>query len=148
MSNSAHMAARDAIIAALLVNPALAGGRVVGNRRRPMAEQHASQIYVYLENSDAEFGSDKVIGTTDWRTRIRVECLSRATSSVSADDGADALAVDVMSRIMADTSLSGKAIDTTPQAIFWAEDEADTPVAACQLLFSVWHATPDASISA
>lgn len=148
MSNSLHMAVRDTIIAALLVAPALAGGRVVGNRRRPMAAQHTSQIYVYLENSDADFGPEKTIGTTDWRTRIRVECLSRPTASVSADDGADALAVDVMTRVMADTSLSGKAIDTTPLALAWAEDEADTPLAAAQLLFSVWHSTPDHSISA
>lgn len=148
MSNSAHMAVRDAIVTALLAAPALAGGRVVGNRHRPMAAQHVNQILVYLETSEADFGPGKTIGTTDWHTRIRVECLSRATASISADDGADALAVDVLNRVMADPSLGGKAIDTTPQALGWSEDESDTPLAAAQLLFSVWHSTPDASISA
>ena len=46
------------------------------------------------------------------------------------------------------TTLGGKAIDVTPQAMAWTEDEQDTQLSACQLLFSVWHATPDASISA
>ena len=145
MAATAHMAVRDALIAALLAATALAGGRVVGNRRRPMSSEHASQIYVYLEESVA---SRDVIGTTDWRTRIRVECVARTASSVSADDAADALAQDVYARVLADTTLGGKAIDTTAQAMAWTEDEQDTQLSACQLLFSVWHAAPDTSISA
>jgi hypothetical protein len=145
MAATAHMAVRDALISALLAATALAGGRVVGNRRRPMAAEHASQIYVYLEESIA---SHEIIGTTDWRTRIRVECVARTASGVSADDAADALAQDVYARVLADTTLGGKAIDTIAQAMAWTEDEQDTQLSACQLLFSVWHATPDASISA
>lgn len=148
MAATAHMAVRDALISALLVATPLAGGRVVGNRRRPMAQEHASQIYVYLEESAA---TREVLGTTDWRTRIRVECVARSTTgvgAVSADDAADALGQDVFARVMADPTLGGKAIDTTPQALGWTEDEQDTQLGACQLLFSVWHSTPDASISA
>ena len=145
MTATAHMAVRDALIAALLAATALAGGRVVGNRRRPMSSEHASQIYVYLEESIA---SRDVIGTTDWRTRIRVECVARSAGGASADDAADALGHDVFARVMADTTLGGKAIDVTPQAMAWTEDEQDTQLSACQLLFSVWHAAPDASITA
>ncbi|MDP3651051.1 MAG: hypothetical protein Q8R67_05140 [Rhodoferax sp.] len=145
MTNSVHMTVRDALIAALQAAPALAGGRIVGNRRRPMAAEHATQIYVYLEES---LGTRETIGTTDWRTRIRVECLARASAGVSAEDAADALGVGVFARVMADTTLGGKAIDTTPQAMAWTEDEADTPLAACQQIFSVWHTTADESISA
>lgn len=145
MTATAHMAVRDALIGALLAATPLAGGRVVGNRRRPMAGEHASQIYVYLEESQA---AQDVLGTTDWRTRIRVECVARSASGTSADDAADALGHDVYARVMADRTLGGKAIDTTPQAMAWTEDEADTQLSACQLLFSVWHSTPDASITA
>lgn len=143
MTNTAHMAARDAIIAACLASPALADGRVVGNRRRPMAQESASQVFVYLEDSVA---SREVIGLVDWRTRIRIECLARATSAASADDAADALAASVYARVMADPTLGGKAIDTEAQAMAWTEDEVDPALSACQQIFSVWHRTPDTTI--
>jgi hypothetical protein len=144
VSNSAHMAVRDALIAALQAAPALAGGRIVGNRRRPMAAEHAAQIYVYLEEST---GTRDTIGTTDWHTRIRVECLARSNAGVSAEDAADALGVAAFARVMADPSLSGAAIDTTAHAIAWVEDEAETQLSACQQIFSVWHATADNTIA-
>jgi hypothetical protein len=137
------MAVRDAIIAALLASPALAGGRVVGNRRRPMAAQDPSQIYVYLEESIA---SRETIGTIDWRTRIRIECVARTVSGTSAEDASDALAVAAYARIMASPALGGAALDTEAQAIAWTEDEADTTLSACQQLFTVWHQTPDQTI--
>lgn len=144
MTNSTHMAVRDAIIASLQASPALAGGRIVGNRRRPMAAQNDTQIYVYLEESQ---GTREVIGTTDWRTSIRVECLARATALTSAEDAADALGVSVFARVMADPSLGGVAIDTTSQAIGWTDDGADTPLSVCHQIFTVWHTSPDASIA-
>lgn len=145
MSNSKQMAVRDAVAAALLASPALAGGRVVTNRRRPMADAVDSQIFVYLEDSEA---SRDVLGQIDWRTRIRVECLARDVAGTSADDAADALATGVHDRLMADTTLAGAATDIDPKAMAWTEDEANTSLSACQQIFSVWHVTPDASIAA
>jgi hypothetical protein len=145
VSNTAHLAVRDAIIAALLAVPALAGGRVVGNRRRPMAQEHNAQVFVYLEDAVA---SRELIGTTDWHTRIRIECLARATSTTSADDAADALAFSAYARIMADPSLAGNALDTEPQAMAWNEDEADPALSACQQIFTVWHKCQDTTLSA
>jgi len=137
------MAARDAIIAACLASPALADGRVVGNRRRPMAQEEAAKVFVYLEDSVA---SRELIGPIDWKTRIRIECLARATSAASADDAADALAASVYARVMADPSLGGKAIDTEAQAMAWTEDEADPALSACQQIFTVWHQTAFAEL--
>lgn len=145
MSNSAHMAVRNAVVAALLAAPALAGGRVVGNRRRPMAQEHPSQIFVYLEDAVA---SRTVLGLVDWRTRIRVECLARATSTTPADDAADALAASAYARLMADTTLAGAAIDLDPQAIAWTEDETDPALSACQQIYTVWHQCLDATLLA
>lgn len=145
MSGSKHIAVRDAVAAALLASPALAGGRVVTNRRRPMAQASASQIFVYLEDSEA---SREVLGQIDWQTRIRVKCLARDVAGTSADDAADALAVGVHARLMADPTLAGAAIDIDPKAMAWTEDEADTSLSACQQIFAVLHTTPDASIAA
>lgn len=145
MSHSAQQAVRDAIVAALLAAPALAGGRVVANRRRPMAQAVASQVFVYLADSEA---SRETLGQIDWHTRVRIECLARDSAGLSAEDAADALAVSAYARIMADTTLGGTAIDADPKAIAWTEDEADTTLSACQQIVSVWHSTPDTSIAA
>ena len=145
MTNTAHMAVRDAIVAALLAAPALAGGKVVANRRRPMAADVSSQIFVYLEDSLA---SHEIIGFTDWRTRIRIENLARSTALASADDAADALAFDSHARIMADPGLGGRAITTEAAAMAWTEDEADPTLSAAQQIFTVWHRCPDESLSA
>lgn len=138
MTQTTHMLVRDALIAVLLSAPALAGSRVVGNRRRPMAAQDPSQIYVYLESSAAELF---VIGTMRWSTRIRVECAARATAGASAEDAADALGQAAYARIMADPSLGGAVIDTEPIALAWSEDEADTTLAVHQQIWSLTHTT-------
>jgi len=145
MTATAHMAVRDALISVLLASTPLAGGRVVGNRRRPMAAEHASQVYVYLEESAP---SREVIGVTHWTTRIHVKCVARSASGLSADDVADALGQEVFARVMADPTLGGKATDTTAQGMAWTEDEFDTQLSVCQLIFDVWYSSTDASISA
>jgi hypothetical protein len=143
MSNTTHRAVRDALIAALLAAPALAGGRVVGNRRRPMAVQDPSQIYVFLEESVC---TRHIIGTLEWQTRIRIECVARTVSGANSEDVADALAATAYLRIIADPTLGGTAVDTEVQGLAWTEDEADTALAACQQLLTVRHQTPDAHI--
>ena len=145
MSNSAHLAIRNAVAAALLAAPALAAGNVVTNRRRPMPAEVASHIFVYLEDSLA---AHDVLGLADWRTRIRIECLARATAMGPADDAADALAVAVHARLLADPGLGFAAIDTEVQALAWTEDDTDPSLANVQAIYSVWHRCPSATLAA
>jgi hypothetical protein len=143
VTQTAHQAIRDAIVTLLQASPALAGGRVVANRRRPMAAQDASQVYVYLETSDA---TQNLVNKIDWRTRIRIECVARSVTGTSAEDAADALASAAYARIAADPTLGGKAVEIEVQALGWFEDEADTALAACQQVLSVWHQTETTSL--
>lgn len=147
MSNSAHIGIRNAIKALLLVAPALAGGRVVANRRRPMAQAVDTQVFVYLEDAGATRG--EIYGApTDWRTRIRIECVARDTVGSDADSNADALQTSVAARLLAPGALGVLVSDIELQAMAWTEDEADTTVSACQAIYSVWHRTSGHVITA
>lgn len=147
MSNSAHYGVVGAVAALLLTSPALADGRVATNRRRPMAQAVDTQVFVYLEDSTATRGEIRG-ATTDWRTRIRVECVARDTAALDAGRNADALQTLVAARLLAAPELGGLALDTELQAMAWTEDEADTTVSACQAIYSVWHRTFERVITA
>lgn len=147
MSQSAHMGIRAAIVARLLESPALADGRVVANRRRPMAQAVDAQVFVYLEDAVATRGEIRG-APINWRTRIRVECVARDVAGVNADDAADALQTRVAARLLVAPGLGGLALDTELQAMAWTEDEADNSLSACQAIYSVWHVTADRVIAA
>lgn len=147
MPASRHMALRDAVVARLLVSPALAGGNVKAGTRRPMPQAVNAQIHVELDESTAS-GAAVGPASTEWATRIRVECIARETAT-DADDSADALMVGVHDRLMAEPTFSGAALDTRPLGIAWRpDDEAETGLAVCQALFQIRHRTARASIAA
>lgn len=151
--NTAQKQVRDAVIAALNVGPALTDGGVKSHSRRPMAEQFAGMVYVYLSDSPA---NNTAMGRfVEWTTRVRIECVARSvrstqtTPGIEAEDAADAIAAEAYKRIMADPRLGGLAIDTTCH-LSWVDDEAETGVASCQVVVMVRHRTQrnDTSISA
>jgi hypothetical protein len=145
MPNSAHFAIRSAVAARLLTSPALASGNVRVGTRRPMAQAVNAQVHVDLDESAATGAG---MNTTEWSTRIRVECIARETAT-AADLGADALVTSVHDRLMADPTLNGLAINTSPAGIAWTpDDEADASLAVCQALFVVRHRTARASVAA
>lgn len=149
MSNvtSLHMGIRAAVIAQLTHVFALDSIPVVANRRRPMAKEANRQIFVYLEDSTATRG-EIYAAPFDWATRIRVECVARDTADACADENADAMQAAVYAALQANSTLSGLALDIKPEAIAWAEDEADTTLSACQAIYSVWHQTSANTITA
>lgn len=146
MSSTAHLVVYDAVVAALRVATALAGGNIKTMRdtNRPMDVDLTSQIRVFLDQSlpsPLTGGSAPV----DWATRIRVECLARdvlGTTPVKALDAASLLAANVQKRILESTDLSALISEVLPGAMQWAEDEADTSLMACQCLFTLMHRTP------
>lgn len=146
MSSTAHLVVYDAVVAALRVATALAGGNIKTMRdtNRPMDVDLTSQIRVFLDQSlpsPLTGGSAPV----DWATRIRVECLARdvlGTTPVKALDAASLLAANVQKRILESTDLSALISEVLPGAMQWAEDEADTSLMACQCLFTLVHRTP------
>lgn len=143
MSQTAHRALCSHIAGLLLVTPALAGGRVFVQKRRPMPQAVSSQIFVYLEETPAEA---KTLGAnTEWQTRIRIECVARDTTGLSAESASDAMAAEVYERLMADDTFGGRAIGAVCH-LAWTDDESETGLATTQALCIVRHRTPRNSV--
>ncbi len=145
---SAQLVIRDAVVAQLVQNPALAGGRVLANRGRPVPADAPTQIFVYLEQSQATPSSMHGDTRVDWQTQIRVECLARAVAGTSADDAADALGAAAYARIMGSPSLGGALLDPIEvTAMGWMDDEADGQLSGVQILLTARHRTANNTLT-
>lgn len=146
MSFTTQKALRDLVAARLLADAPVAGGNVVTHNRRPMAAQYDQQVFVFLTDSPT---SPQSMGrSTEWTTRVRIECVARDVAGLKAEDAADQLAAEVYRRMMSDTRFGGLAIDAMCH-LSWVDDDMETGVAACQVLVIIRHRTDrlDASIA-
>jgi hypothetical protein len=146
MSNSKHLAVRNAIAALLAAAPAIAA-KITPGRRYPMADQDSEQVFVYLDTSvptRADIGGMP----DDWSTRVRVEIAARGQAGTPAEDRGDALLTAAHGRVMADPSLGDLCLDCYPVGIAWGGDEADTTLAVVQIVFEAKHRVSATSIAA
>ena len=144
MSTTAHLVIYDAVVAALRAAPALADGHVKSMRdtNRRVPEGVTRHLRVFLDQARP---IGQVIGgaaPVDWQTRIRVECLARdtlGTTPTSAFDTASDLAAQVQNRLLTDVALTALISEINPGPMVWTEDEADTSLINCQVLFEIQH---------
>jgi hypothetical protein len=103
-----------------------------------MAAQDDMQVFVFLTDSPA---SAQALGkSTEWATRIRIECVARDTAGQKAEDTADLLATEVYARLMRDPRFDGLALDSACH-LSWVDEDMETGVAACQVLIIIRHRT-------
>lgn len=132
--------------AALLAAPALAP-LVSINRRRPLDRELSSGLFITLDASRAE---RVVIGASDWRTRLVVECVARAAPDQDPAEAVDALLQGVYQRVMAigQTEQPGLIdISYTPEEISWDYDDVDLAVVVCRITFEAQHRTHTRSLA-
>lgn len=136
-NHTAQFAVCQAVAALLADLPALGSGAVRVARRRPMPQAVDSQVFVFYDESQptAMRTNESIV----WRTRVRIECVARDVPGIAADDAADALVQASYARVMATPLLGGLATKTDPVGIANTGDEADTALAAGQLLFDIDH---------
>lgn len=146
MSQTAHAALRDQVVACFQVDPPLAGGRVFGARRRALPSSAFEQILVAQEQSEADRGL--VSGGIDWATRVRITAQARTTADAEADVAADSLAEEAFARLMAPQALAPGDVDVVPLGAQWVDDEEDPSVSAVHLMFEIRHRCGDQSIAA
>lgn len=125
------------IAAALTGAAALAGNAVQLNTLRPIPEGVNTALVVRLGSTSA---NEFVLGSMDWSTSYTLECYARVTAGSDPASGADALLVDVWSRLSALDPASIGAISLTliPQ-IDWQYDDGATPMVCAVLKLSVDH---------
>lgn len=147
MANSQHQSIVEAVQALLTAAPALASGRVFEGRDMPLGSDVVSQIHVFA--NDSEPNADILTGApVDWLSQIAIVIRARrdTTTGYSAEKVADALFVDVWSRVMAAQSLGGLAMQLQVGPVQRDRDQADPDVAAFTWLFHIVHRTTQTSI--
>lgn len=103
------LAATDAIRDALLVAPAVAGGRVLRGKATPLAIDKASAVYVNARLSDGK-PLDLAGLATEWDLIVIVGCYAKATGTQDAEAAVDPVLAEVYSRLKSIT------VDTVPGA--------------------------------
>lgn len=144
---AAHLGIRDAVAALYLAAPALAGGRVYENREYALAIGVVSLIHVHRVRSVPEQLLLGVDAPIDWVTDIRTRIAARKDDVTTAEAVADALAVAVYGRVMADQSLGGLVYELIPGPFEWDQDEADGTVVIVTWDIQVRHRTNNEVIS-
>ena len=98
------------------------GTRIYRSRVEPLARQESPAIVVEPVSDTAEQNTS--LPTLDWSLTVRVAVIVRG---MVPDQLADPIVSDVHSKIMADLTLGGYAIDVQPQSVSFDFVEADQP---------------------
>lgn len=135
--SSAFLQIQAGLAAALTSAPALAGGNLQLNTLRPIAEGVNTALVVRLGSTT---GNEYVIGSLEWSTSYTVECYARVTAGSDPAVGADALLVDVWSRLAAldPSSIGALSLIINPQ-IDWQYDDSATPLVCAVFKLQVEH---------
>ena len=125
-----------AAIYAALQGTAGVGTRVYRSRVEPMARGETPAIVV--EPATINYEQNTSLPKLDATLRVRVVVIVRATVP---DQAADATIVDLHSRIMADLTLGGVAIDVQPALTSFNIVEADQPAGVISCEYDVLYRT-------
>lgn len=125
---------RETILAAVrtaLTNTTNVGTRIYRSRVEPMARAESPAIVVEPVSDSAEQNTS--LPTLDWSLTVRVAVIVRGAIP---DQVADPIIESLHSKLMADLTLGGYAIDIQPQSVNFEMVEADQPagVISCDYL--------------
>lgn len=125
---------RETILAAIrtqLTGTTGVGTRIYRSRVEPMARQESPAIVIEPINDTAQQNTS--LPTLDWSLTVRVAVIVRGDIP---DQIADPIVENLHSKLMADLTLGGYAIDIQPQSVNFEMVEADQPagVISCDYL--------------
>ena len=123
-------------IRAALTGTTGVGTRIYRSRVEPLARQESPAIVIEpLKDTAAQNTS---LPTLDWSLTVRVAIIVRG---MVPDQLADPIVADAHSKIMADLTLGGYAIDVQPQSASFDMIEADQPAGVIALQYLVRYRT-------
>ena len=139
------MSRREAILAAVrtaLTGTVGVGTRIYRSRVEPMARAESPAIIVEPVSDTAEQNTS--LPTLDWTLRIRVVVIVRGNTP---DQLADPTIESLHSKLMADLTLGGLAIDVQPAQVTFNLLEADQPAGVIICEFDVRYRTAVSSLA-
>jgi len=130
---------RESILADIkstLAGTAQVGTRIYRSRTEPISRGESPAIVVEPLSDSPEYSLR--LDRLDWSLRVRVAVIVR--SSVP-DQAADAIVEDAHSKIMADLTAGGYALDIEPQGVSFEMVEADQPAGVISMDYLVKYRT-------
>jgi hypothetical protein len=142
------MTRRETILTAIrtaLVGTTQVGTRIYRSRVEPLARNESPAIVIEPVSDTAEQNTS--LPTLDWSLTVQVAVIVRGTVP---DQLADPIVEDLHSKLMADLSLGGVAIDVQPVSVNFEMVEADQPagVISCSYLVRYRTSVDDLTTSA
>jgi hypothetical protein len=118
------------------------GTRIYRSRVEPLARQESPAIVVEPVSDTA--AQNTSLPTLDWSLTVRVAVIVRGDIP---DQLADPIVADAHSKIMADLTLGGYAIDVQPQSVSFDLMEADQPAGVIMMDYLVRYRTSVTDLS-
>lgn len=140
------MTKREQILAAIrttLTDTVGVGTRIYRSRVEPLARQESPAIIV--EPIEDVCTQNTSLPTLDWSMTVRVAVVVRANIP---DQAADPAVESLHSKLMADLSLSGLAIDIQPIKVEFQTVEADVPAGVVMCDYRVQYRTSVTNLGA
>lgn len=128
-------------IVTALAGTAGVGSRIYRSRVVPLARGEAPAIVVEPVTDSA---TQDTLGTLQWNMTVRVAVIVRGEVP---DQLADAVILDVHSKLMGDATLGGYVIDMLPTTVSFESIEADQPAGVVSAEFAVTYRTALNSLS-
>ena len=136
---------RETILAAIrtaLIGTTGVSTRIYRSRVEPLARGESPAIVVEPVSDTAEQNTS--LPTLDWSLTVRVAVIVRGDIP---DQLGDPIVEDAHSKIMADLTLGGYAIDVQPQSVNFDFMEADQPAGVIMMDYLVRYRTSVADLS-
>lgn len=130
-------------IASSLAGTTQVGSRIYRSRVVPLTRGESPAIVVEPGGDDPEFSLR--LDRLDWTLQVRISVIVRASVP---DQAADAIVEDIHSRVMADDSVGGYAIDIEPGAVSFELVQADQPAGVITMVYRVKYRTTVTDVSA
>lgn len=129
-------------IASSLAGTVQVGSRIYRSRVEPLARGESPAIVIEPVSDSAVQNTS--LPTLDWSLTVRVSVIVR---SAVPDQAADPIVEDMHSRLVADLTLGGYAIDVQPQSVNFEMIEADQPAGVISCDYVVRYRTSVADLA-
>lgn len=129
-------------IASSLAGTVQVGSRIYRSRVEPLARGESPAIVIEPVSDSAVQNTS--LPTLDWSLTVRVSVIVR---SAVPDQAADPIVEDMHSKLVADLTLGGYAIDVQPQSVNFEMIEADQPAGVISCDYVVRYRTSVADLA-
>lgn len=136
---------RETILTAVrtaLTNTAGVSTRIYRSRVEPMARAESPAIVIEPVNDTAEQNTS--LPTLDWSLTVRISVIVRGNIP---DQLADPVVEDMHSKLMADLTLGGVAMDIRPQNVNFEMVDADQPAGVISCDYLIRYRTANANLT-